>query len=252
MNKLFKALTVLAASVAIASPASAQLSGELGLTYVPAAGAFSTKAGLSYATKLSSNVNLLVGGNYYLNLAPSPATPSTVELFARVSSQISDNLVVGGRLFYTLDDIGVSNSSSLALRAYGVYSAVSTDQLFIDITPKLDIGLVGGFYVDFNVDLDGGYSINDQFAVFFGAYTGLGITPAFGWNGIGTYVELNFYATEMLTAFAGTGFFVGSAFSWDGIYAGVRYDFSSSFAGRLTLSYTGSAFVINLAGLYNR
>ncbi|MFN3265332.1 MAG: hypothetical protein ACK41E_00680 [Deinococcales bacterium] len=46
MNKFVKTLTVLAASIAIASPASAQLGGELGLTYVPAVGSFSTKAGL--------------------------------------------------------------------------------------------------------------------------------------------------------------------------------------------------------------
>ncbi|MFN3265331.1 MAG: hypothetical protein ACK41E_00675 [Deinococcales bacterium] len=208
---------------------------------------------MSYATKLGSNVNLLVGGNYYLNLTPSPATPSTVELFALVSSQVAENLTVGGRLFYTLNGIGVTNTSSLALRAYAIYSAVSNDRLFVDITPKLDVGLVGGFYLDFNVDIDAGYSISDKFAVLFGAYTGLGIAPAFGWKGLGVYGEFDFFATEMLTLFAGTSFGVDSSFFWDGAYAGLRYDLSSSFALRLTATYTGGgALVLNLTGLYNR
>jgi hypothetical protein len=248
MNKFLKALTVLAATVALSSPAAAQLSGQVDLTYTPAGSGFSTKAALSYAAKLGSNLNLLVGGDYTLNLSPS--VPSTINLFARVSSQVSSNLLIGGRLLYTLSDIGVSNTSALALRAYGIFNAVSTDNFYVDLTPKIDVGLIGGFYLDLNLDVDAGYDINDQFSVFFGAYTGVGFVP-FAFYGLGTYVELDYYPTSALTVFAGTGFYLGSGFSWDGLYAGVRYDLSSMFAVKLQLSYS-NAFVIKLTGLYNR
>jgi hypothetical protein len=246
MNKFLKALTVLAASVAIASPAAAQFSGQLDLNILPG---FSSKASFDYATKLSANVNFKAGLDYTFNF--SPATPSALAAYVRVTTPLASNFLIGGRLRYTLTDIGVSNASSLTLRLYGIYNAVSSDTLFIDITPKIDVGLVGGFYIDVLADVDGGYSINEQFALFFGASTGIGVVPGFAWYGVYPYIEIDFYPTDQLTLYAGTSVSIANAFSWDGAYLGVRYDINNMFALKLQANYS-TAFSFTLSGLYNR
>jgi hypothetical protein len=252
MNKFFKALTVLAASVAIASPASAQLNGFLSLDAFPQGPAFSARLGLNYGLNINANTSATLGLRYTFNFT----TESSALVFARVDSSLSEKVTVGGTLFLGLSSIGSGNTVSVTLRPYATLALLENDTLGIYGTLTLNAPIVPSFALQPWLAIDASYG-RGNFGIDFGVEADFQILPSFRFDGIYTYVHANYDINSALRVFGGVGAYTDfSSFAFDsvygpdyrGVYAGLRYNLSNAFALRLTTGYVG-AFYVTLTGI---
>jgi hypothetical protein len=252
MNKLFKALTVLAASIAIASPASAQLSGFLSLDAFPQGAAFSARLGLNYGLDISANTSATLGLRYNYNFT----TESSALVFARVDSSVSSKLTIGGTLFLGLSSIGTGNAVSVTLRPYATLTLLENDTWGIYGTLTLNAPIVPAFALQPWLAIDAAYGMGN-FGIDFGIEADFQIVPSFRFDGIYSYVHVNYDINGALRVFGGVGAYTDfTSFAFDvvygpdfrGVYAGLRYNLSNAFAVRLTTGYVG-AFYVTLTGI---
>jgi hypothetical protein len=254
MNKLFKALTVLAASVAIASPASAQLSGFLSLDAFPQGPAFSARLGLNYGLDINANTSATLGLRYSFNFT----TESSALVFARVDSSLSEKVTVGGTLLLGLSSIGTNNRVDVVLRPYATLALLENDNLGLYGTLILNVPVVPVFALQPWLAIDGSYSMG-SFGVDFGVEADFQIVPDFRFDGIYSYFHIFYDINTAFRVFGGvavntdfTGFNLDAnnlyGPDFNGVYAGLRYNLSNAFALRLTTGYVG-AFYVTLTGI---
>ncbi len=252
MNKFLKALTVLAATVALSSPASAQLSGFLSLdTFFPGP-AFSARLGLNYGLDLNANTSATLGFRYNFNFN----VESSASVFARVDSAVSDKLTIGGTLILSLSSIGTGNNLGVTLRPYASLTLVESDTFFVAGTLYLNVPIISAFALQPWLAIDASYSMG-ALGVDFGVEADFQIIPSFRFDGIYGYIHANYDISSPLRVFGGLGFYTDfSGFFFDGVYgtdfrglyAGLRYNLSNAFAARLTTGYNGG-FYVTLTGI---
>jgi hypothetical protein len=247
MNKFLKALSVLAATVAISSPASAQLSGFLSLdTFFPGP-AFSARLGLNYGLNLNNTTKATLGFRYNFNFN----TPSNTNAFAIVSSSLNENLTIGGALILGLSDIGATNQFALILRPYATLLLTRTDSLALAATVTLNTSILPTFGFQPWLALDGAFT-SGSLGIAFGLRTILTIIPNFAFA-LTTYLHTNYNLSNDLKLFGGTALLFNNGLEWSGalyqgdldykgIYAGLQYTLSDSFALRFTTGYVGNVF----------
>jgi hypothetical protein len=252
MNKFLKALTVLAATVAISSPASAQLSGFLSLdTFFPGP-EFSARVGLNYGLDLNNTTSATLGFRYNFNFN----VESSARVFAQIDSAINDKFTVGGLLNLSLSSIGTGNKFGVELRPYASLILVESDTFFLAGTLYLSVPIVPAFALSPWLALDASYTMG-SLALDFGIEADFTLIPGFSFDGIFGYVHANYDINDPLRIFGGIGYYTDfGSFSFDsvygidfrGVYAGLRYNLSDAFAARLTTGYNGG-FYITLTGI---
>ncbi len=254
MNKFLKALTVLAATVAISSPASAQLSGFLSLdTFLPGP-AFGARVGLNYGLDLNNSTAATFGLRYNFNFT----FESSALVFAQVNSNINDKLAIGGTLILELVSIGTLNTFKATLRPYASLTLVETNTFFVAGTLYLNVPIIPTFKFQPWFAVDASYGMG-ALGVDFGLEADFQIIPSFRFDGIYGYIHANYDISSPLRVFGGlafntdfTGFYLDSNGLYGddflGVYAGLRYNLSNAFAARLTTGYNGG-FYITLTGI---
>ena len=242
MNKFFKSLVVLAALVGFSSPAAAQLNGFVSLD----GPAFGVRLGLNYASALNATTSVIIGARYNLNISPS--SPSSATLFGGADLMLNEKFSVGGRVYLSLNSIGLNNTLGLTLRPYASLILVTGSNFGLVGTLTLNAPIVPGFALQPWLAIDGSY-VSGALRVDFGVEADFTVVPAFSFDGVFSYLHGAYQLSDQIGLFAGTAFaFSGSSFGltgniygpdYDGIYGGVNFALSNAITVRAVGGYFG-------------
>jgi hypothetical protein len=245
MNKFIKSLAVLATVGALASPAAAQISGFVSVDGLN----FGARIGLNYAAEINPSTTLVAGLRY--NLFISPSSPSAATAFVGADAILSDTLLVGGRIFLSLSDIGVSNSVGVTIRPFISYLIIGNGDLGVSATLSLNTPVLPAFQLQPWLAIDGSY-LSGPLGVDFGVEADFSVVPAFSFDGVFGYLHIGYEITPALNVFGGAALaFAGGTFGltgglygpdYRGLYAGLNFAINQNFGVRLVGGYDSNIF----------